>query len=415
MGLSSDIFHPPKPLLKLNTQDLYPVVTLKPGKIASVKRFHPWIFSGAIKKIYGDPKEGDVVEIHDENNLHIATGQYHKSSIAIRILTFNQEEINYPFWVNKIRKAFQFRIQSVFPQIGNTNVYRLIHGEGDGLSGLIVDYYNGVAVMQCHSIGMFRNREIVVKALHEVLGNKLIAIYDKSESTVNYSEAPDSKNSFLLGNFEGRMNILENGNSFLVDWLQGQKTGFFIDQRENRKLLGQYSGGKKVANIFGYTGGFSIYALKAGASQTITVDSSKKAIESCIENVELNFKGAAPHIPVCGDAFDYLNQMDNSNEIIVLDPPAFAKHSGALHNALQAYKRINQKAIEKIQPGGMIFTFSCSQAVNKEEFRKSVFAGAANSGREVRILHQLIQPPDHPVSIYHPEGEYLKGLIIQVE
>ncbi len=399
----------------MNTKYLYPSVTLKPGKIASVKRYHPWIFSGAIKRISGNPEEGDVVEIHDENNLHIATGQYHKSSIAVRILTFNQEEINYTFWVNKIKKAVHFRIQCVFPQLGNTNVYRLIHGEGDGLSGLIVDYYNGVAVMQCHSIGMFRNREIIAKALHEVLGNKLIAIFDKSESTVNYSEARDSKNSFLFGNYEGRMNILENGNSFLVDWLEGQKTGFFIDQRENRKLLGQFSAGKKVANIFGYTGGFSIYALKAGASQTITVDSSKKAMESCIENVALNFGDTAMHIPVCGDAFDYLNQMDNSNEVIVLDPPAFAKHSGALHNALQAYKRINQKAIEKIQPGGIIFTFSCSQAVNKEEFRKSVFAAAANSGREVRILHQLIQPPDHPVSIYHPEGEYLKGLVIQVE
>ncbi len=389
-------------------------IILKSGKEQSIRRFHPWIFSGAIKEMNGNPLEGEMVEIYDNKNEFLAIGHYQIGSIAVRIFSFEKLRIDDIYWKNKLKSAINFRHQLGFFDNPDLNVFRLIHGEGDGLPGLIIDYYFGTAVIQAHSVGMYLIREKLAILLKQILSDKLVAIYDKSEGTLPFKANLNPKDGYLLGE-NSRDSVLEYGNHFLVDWEGGQKTGFFIDQRENRKLLAKYSAGKKVCNVFGYTGGFSVYALKAGATLVHSVDASKQAIELTNQNVELNFGSNAPHQGFAMDAFDFFNQTTEQYDVIILDPPAFAKHQKALHNALQGYKKINQKALEQIKPGGILFTFSCSQAVSREEFRKSVFAASANAKRNVRILHQLTQPADHPISIYHPESEYLKGLVLHVE
>ncbi len=388
-------------------------IILKSGKEQSVKRLHPWIFSGALKKINGNPAEGDVVHVFSNDNEFLATGHYQIGSIAIRIFSFEAVEPDAAFWRMKIQQAYDYRKSIGLTGNSETNVYRLIHGEGDGLPGLIIDVYNGVFVIQMHSVGMFRIRNEIATAIQEVYGNKVVSIYDKSEGTLPFKANLNAVNEFLLGNISD-VEVRENGYAFQIGIAKGQKTGFFIDQRENRKLLSQYAKGKDVLNMFCYTGGFSVYALGSGAKSVHSVDSSAQAMELTDKNVSLN-NLAEHHQSFTTDAFNFLNNIPDRYDVIVLDPPAFAKHQDALNNALQGYKRMNAKAIEQIRKGGILFTFSCSQVVTKENFRKSVFAAAANTGRFVRILHQLTQPPDHPVSIYHPEGEYLKGLVLQVE
>jgi 23S rRNA (cytosine1962-C5)-methyltransferase len=388
-------------------------IVLKSGKEQSVFRYHPWIFSGAIKKIYGEPVEGDLVDIFDNNNSFLAVGHYQPSSIAVRILSFEQVDPDINFFREKIRKAIEYRKNTGIIDNPEINVYRLVHGEGDGLPGLIIDYYNGVVVMQMHSIGFYRIRREIADIIKELLKNKVTAIYDKSETTIPHMADITGVNEFLYGKSDPVI-VTEYGYKFKIDWTTGQKTGFFIDQRENRKLLEQFSDGKSVLNMFGYTGGFSVYAMK-NASLVHTVDSSAQAIDLADENIKLNYGDDKRHKSFQVDAFEYFENIKDKYDLIILDPPAFAKHQNALSNALQGYKRLNKKAIEQIKPGGIIFTFSCSQVVTKENFRKSVFAAAANTGRSVRILYQVGQPPDHPVNIYHPESEYLKGLVIYVE
>ena len=392
----------------------YPIVILKSGKDQSVRRYHPWIFSGAIKKIKGEVNEGDLVIVTDNKDEFLALGHYQVGSIAVRIISFEDREINEDFWKDKISKAYELRKKFNLAENPDNNVYRLVHAEGDGLPGLIIDFYNGTVVLQMHSIGMYLNKQHIVEALKEVYGGQLLAVYDKSESTIPFKSEINAKNEYLFGN-TGEKVVLEYGNKFKVNWEEGQKTGFFIDQRENRKLLAEYSKGRSVLNVFGYTGGFSVYAMNGGAKVVHSVDSSKLAIDLTNENIALNFNDTSRHEAFAVDAFEYLNTIDNKYDLIILDPPAFAKHQNVLHNALQGYKRLNAKAIEKIKPGGIIFTFSCSQVVSKEIFRKTIFTAAANTGRNVRILHQLTQPIDHPINIYHPESEYLKGLVIYVE
>jgi len=392
----------------------YPIVILKSGKDQSVRRYHPWIFSGAIKKIKGEVNEGDLVIVTDNKDEFLALGHYQVGSIAVRIISFEDREINEDFWKDKISKAYELRKKFNLAENPDNNVYRLVHAEGDGLPGLIIDFYNGTVVLQMHSIGMYLNKQHIVEALKEVYGGQLLAVYDKSESTIPFKSEINAKNEYLFGN-TGEKVVLEYGNKFKVNWEEGQKTGFFIDQRENRKLLAEYSKGRSVLNVFGYTGGFSVYAMNGGAKVVHSVDSSKLAIDLTNENIALNFNDTSRHEAFAVDAFEYLNTIDNKYDLIILDPPAFAKHQNVLHNALQGYKRLNARAIEKIKPGGIIFTFSCSQVVSKEIFRKTIFTAAANTGRNVRILHQLTQPIDHPINIYHPESEYLKGLVIYVE
>jgi len=388
-------------------------IVLKSGKEQSLMRYHPWIFSGAIKKIYGNPVEGDLVDVFDNKDTFLAVGHYAPSSISVRVLSFKQIAPDINFFREKIELAINYR--KAVGIIGNplVNVYRLIHGEGDGLPGLIVDYYNGVAVMQMHSVGFYRIRQEITEILVELLKDQIVAVYDKSEGTIPHMSGIVGTNEFLYGTSQPVI-VTENGYKFKIDWTTGQKTGFFIDQRDNRKLLESYTSGKSVLNMFGYTGGFSVYAMK-NASVVHTVDSSFPAIALANENISLNYGEDKRHESFQVDAFDYLNHIKDQYDVIILDPPAFAKHNNVLANALQGYKRLNLKAIEQIKPGGILFTFSCSQVVTKENFRKSVFAAAANTGRSVRILHQISQPPDHPVNIYHPESEYLKGLVIFVE
>jgi len=388
-------------------------IVLKSGKEQSLMRYHPWIFSGAIKKIYGNPVEGDLVDVFDNKDTFLAVGHYAPSSISVRVLSFKQIAPDINFFREKIELAINYR--KAIGIIGNplVNVYRLIHGEGDGLPGLIVDYYNGVAVMQMHSVGFYRIRQEITEILVELLKDQIVAVYDKSEGTIPHMSGIVGTNEFLYGTSQPVI-VTENGYKFKIDWTTGQKTGFFIDQRDNRKLLESYTSGKSVLNMFGYTGGFSVYAMK-NASVVHTVDSSFPAIALANENISLNYGEDKRHESFQVDAFDYLNHIKDQYDVIILDPPAFAKHNNVLANALQGYKRLNLKAIEQIKPGGILFTFSCSQVVTKENFRKSVFAAAANTGRSVRILHQISQPPDHPVNIYHPESEYLKGLVIFVE
>ena len=392
----------------------YCKVFLKPKKEESLLRFHPWVFSGAISKIEGQPEEGDLVEVYGSNGRFLAVGHYQIGSIAVRVLSFRQREIDASFWEERIRIAFDIRRSLGLVDTPTNNTFRLIHGEGDRLPGLVVDMYAHTAVMQAHSVGMHHARHEIAKALKAVIGDLLENIYYKSETTLPYKADIDSENGYLLGGDVEDI-ALENGLKFCVDWQKGQKTGFFVDQRENRSLLEKYSRGRSVLNMFCYTGGFSFYAMRGGAKVVHSVDSSAKAISLTNRNVELNFPGDERHQAFAEDAFKYLERMGSNYDLIILDPPAFAKHKNVLRNALQGYRKLNAIAFEKIKPGGIIFTFSCSQVVSKENFRLAVFSAAAQSGRNVRILHQLTQPADHPVNIYHPEGEYLKGLVLYVE
>jgi 23S rRNA (cytosine1962-C5)-methyltransferase len=389
-------------------------IILKSGKDQSLLRFHPWVFSGAIKDTVGFPAEGDIVEVFSNKDEFLGLGHYQIGSITVRVFSFQQVNPDFNFWRNKIQQAYNLRVALGLAESDHTNVYRLVHAEGDGMPGLIIDFYNGIAVMQMHSIGMYRIRTELANALKEIYGDRLAGVYDKSESTIPFKAQIQPQNGFILG--EGQPDaISEYRHLFKVDWVEGQKTGFFIDQRENRRLVESYSKDKDVLNVFGYTGGFSIYALMGGARTVHSVDSSQKAIDLTNENVALNFPDCKNHESFCVDAFDYLDHIDDKYDLIILDPPAFAKHFNVLNNALQGYKRINAKAIKKIKPGGVLFTFSCSQVVDKDTFRTTIFSAAASTGRNVRILHQLTQPADHPVNIYHPEGEYLKGLVVYVE
>jgi 23S rRNA (cytosine1962-C5)-methyltransferase len=389
-------------------------VILKSGKDQSLKRFHPWVFSGAIKKINKQVSEGDLVAVYSNKDELLGTGHYQIGSITVRMVSFTGELPGYDFWKNKISKAWDFRRNLNFDANPDTNVFRLIHAEGDGLPGLIVDYYNGTVVMQMHSVGMHFLLNDLVKALCEVLGGKLKAIYNKSEKTLPFKADIQPKDGLVFGKPETD-EVTEYGLKFKVDWEGGQKTGFFIDQRENRLLVQKYSQNRDVLNMFSYTGGFSVYALKGGARMVHSVDSSANAIDLTRWIVEQNFPGETRHEAIVADGFEFLRDIQDRYDLIVLDPPAFAKHRTTLPQALQGYKRINTRAFEQIRPGGILFTFSCSQVVSKDRFRETVFSAAAISGRTVRILHQLSQPADHPVNIYHPEGEYLKGLVLYVE
>ena len=390
---------------------MYKTITLKRGKEESLKRFHPWVFSGAIMRLEEGIEEGEVVRVLTEKGDFIAVGHYQVGSIAVRVLSFNDIEINYDFFAKRLKAALDMRLSIGVADNPANNTYRLVHGEGDNLPGLVIDCYGETAVMQAHSIGMHMSRHAIAKALAEVMKGRIENIYYKSETTLPFMEP---ENGFLLGNSDDNIAI-ENGLRFYVDWLRGQKTGFFVDQRENRALLEKYAKGKRVLNMFCYTGGFSFYAMRGGAQLVHSVDSSAKAIELTRRNVELNFPGDPRHEAFCEDAFKYLDSSSHTYDLIILDPPAFAKHRGALHNALKGYTRLNEKAFEKIEKGGILFTFSCSQVVSKDHFRNAVFTAAAQAKRKVRILHQLHQPADHPINIYHPEGEYLKGLVLYVE
>ena len=393
----------------------YKKVYLKPGKEESLKRFHPWVFSGAIARVEGEPEEGEVLYVYTSQKEFIACGHFQVGSIAVRVLSFRQETIDHAFWVRRLEVAKDLR--RALGLIGNpqNNTYRLVHGEGDNLPGLIIDVYDHTAVMQAHSAGMHVYRMEIADALSEVMGDVIQNIYYKSETTLPFkADLLATENGFIKGGSPENI-AMENGLKFHVDWLKGQKTGFFVDQRENRHLLEHYAKGRNVLNMFCYTGGFSFYAMRGGANLVHSVDSSAKAIDLTNENVELNFPGDARHQAFAEDAFKFLDRMGDQYDLIILDPPAFAKHRDALRNALRGYTKLNAKAFEKIRPGGILFTFSCSQVVNKQDFRNAVFTAAAQSGRSVRILHQLTQPGDHPVNIYPPEGEYLKGLVLYGE
>ena len=394
---------------------VYKRIILKKGKEESLQRFHPWVFSGAIA--HGDDtiEEGDLVSVYSHNGTLIGNGHYQIGSIAVRMLTFDDTAIDGAFFEQRLRDALRVR-QSLGLMRDDNNAFRLVHGEGDFLPGLVIDIYGNTAVMQAHSPGMHFSRDLIAQALTRLPDNLVHNVYYKSETTLPYMAHLDPVNDYIVGSMETD-EALENGLRFHVDWLKGQKTGFFVDQRENRRLLEQYSRGRRVLNMFCYTGGFSVYALRGGAQLVHSVDSSAKAVRLTDDNVALNF---APedgrHKSFAEDAFKFLDNMDkDAYDLIILDPPAFAKHKSALHNALVGYRRLNAKALEKIAPGSFLFTFSCSQAVNKEQFRLAVFSAAAQTGRKVRILHQLTQPADHPINIYHPEGEYLKGLVLYVE
>lgn len=392
----------------------YKKVYLKAGKEESLKRFHPWVFSGAIARIEGELEEGEIVDVYTSKKEFIACGHFQIGSIAVRVLTFHQEEVNTDFWKHRLEVALDLRCSLGLVDNPENNTYRLVHGEGDNLPGLIIDVYGQTAVMQAHSAGMHVYRMEIADALIEVMGERVKHIYYKSETTLPYKADLGPENGFIKGGSPENV-ALENGLKFHVDWLKGQKTGFFVDQRENRHLLERYSKGRNVLNMFCYTGGFSFYAMRGGANLVHSVDSSAKAIDLTNQNVELNFPGDDRHQAFAEDAFKYLDRMGDQYDLIILDPPAFAKHRDALRNALRGYSKLNAKAFEKIKPGGILFTFSCSQVVDKKDFRNAVFTAAAQSGRSVRILHQLTQPGDHPVNIYHPEGEYLKGLVLYVE
>lgn len=392
----------------------YRKVYLKRGKEESLKRFHPWVFSGAIQGMDDGISEGDVVRVMACNGEFIAVGHYQIGSIAVRVLSFSDVSIDDAFWKSRIESAYNMRLAIGLAGHSSNNTYRLVHGEGDNLPGLVVDVYGVTAVMQAHSVGMHVCRHELAHAIISVLGSYIHNIYYKSETTLPFKAELGQENGFIHGE-SSEDTAVENGLRFHVDWLRGQKTGFFVDQRENRSLLESCAKGRRVLNMFCYTGGFSFYAMRGGALQVTSVDSSAKAIELTRRNVELNFPGDTRHEAVCEDAFKFLDRAGDHYDLIILDPPAFAKHRAALHNALKGYTRLNVKAFEKIQKGGLLFTFSCSQVVTKDNFRNAVFTAAAQAGRKVRILHQLHQPADHPVNIYHPEGEYLKGLVLYVE
>jgi len=388
-------------------------IILKSGKEQSLKRLHPWVFSGAIKKILGRPEEGDIVTVWSNKDEYLGTGHYQGGSIAVRMLSGTATVVDQDFWDRRIQQAVSYRDRIGLTNNRETNVFRIINAEGDRLPGLIADYYNGTVVLQFHSAGMRRVTEQIVKALQGAMPGMITAVYIKSEGTLPHMAGKSLPDGYLYKEQEQKP-VMEYGNTFLVDCESGQKTGFYIDQRENRKVVEEHSSGREVLNLFGYTGAFSVYALRGGALRVDTVDSSERAIKMAEQNVLLNGYSDAMHRAIEADAFDYLEDIRDKYDLIIIDPPAFAKHQQALNNALQGYKRINAKAIEQIRPGGILVTFSCSQAVSRENFRKSVFAAAAGTGRAVRIIRQLHQPPDHPVSIYHPEGEYLKGLVLYV-
>ena len=392
-------------------------IILKRGRDESLRRFHPWVFSGAIAQIQGSPAEGDLVAVYDCEGRYLACGHYQIGSISVRVLSFSGDPQSPVFWVDAIADAWAARQAMGLPS-ENTDCFRLVHGEGDGLPGLIIDWYNGVCVMQAHSAGMFRSKGRICEALQEVFGDKLKAVYDKSSGTAPFKAGLDLVDGYLYkapGFESGETTVVENGCRFIVNWVEGQKTGFFLDQRDNRELVGKYAAGRRVLNLFCYTGGFSIYALRGGAVSVDSVDSSAKAMAMVDRNVELNgFSGA--HRSLCCDAIDYLAGVEEGKyDLMIVDPPAFAKHRGVLKNALRAYQRLNAAAISKVAPGGLVFTFSCSQVVDKIAFAELVFSAAAQTGRKVRILDRLSQGGDHPVNIYHPEGEYLKGLLLYVD
>ena len=393
---------------------MYKNIYLKHRKEESLKRFHPWVFSGAIHHMDEDIAEGDTVRVITADGNCIAVGHYQLGTITVRVLSFDDIAIDDGFWQQRMQSALAMRESIGVANNPDNNTYRLIHGEGDNLPGLIIDCYGTTAVMQAHSVGMHVCREQICKALVEVMGDRIKNVYYKSETTLPFKAELGQENGFIYGHTDNNTAV-ENGLSFHVDWLKGQKTGFFVDQRENRSLLEHYAKGKSVLNMFCYTGGFSVYAMRGGANIVHSVDSSAKAIELTNHNVAMNFPNDNRHEAFCEDAFKYLDDNDKKYDLIVLDPPAFAKHRMALHNALKGYIRLNIKGLQRIKPGGILFTFSCSQAVSKENFRNAVFTAAAQAGRNVRILHQLHQPADHPVNIYHPEGEYLKGLVLYVE
>ncbi|MDO5446665.1 MAG: class I SAM-dependent rRNA methyltransferase [Prevotellaceae bacterium] len=389
-------------------------IYLKKGKEDSLNRFHPWVFSGAIHHTDDGIEEGDIVDVITSNNEKICVGHYQIGSIAVRVLSFDGEAIDSNFWETRLRSAFMMRKRIGMADNPSNNTYRLVHGEGDLLPGLVVDVYGKTAVVQAHSVGMHVCRKQIAEALMNVMEGRVEHIFYKSETTLPFKADLGQENGFLFGGSDDNIAV-ENGLKFHVDWLRGQKTGFFVDQRENRSLLEHYAKDKNVLNMFCYTGGFSFYAMRGGANLVHSVDSSEKAIELTRSNVELNFPGDKRHEAYCEDAFKYLDMAGNNYDLIILDPPAFAKHRAALKNALKGYTRLNQKALQKIQPGGILFTFSCSQVVTKDNFRNAVFTAAAQAKRKVRILHQLHQPADHPINIFHPEGEYLKGLVLYVE
>ena len=394
-------------------------VILKKNREESLLRFHPWVFSGAIAQIQGSPAEGDVVAVYAADGSFLAIGHYQIGSIAVRVLSFEYEALPVDFWEVSLQAAYKMRLASALTDCKDTNCYRLVHGEGDGLPGLIVDYYDGVCVMQAHSVGMFRARKQICEALSSVYGESLKAVYDKSSGTAPFKAGLELVDGYLYkapGFDDQSQVVLENGHKFIVNWTEGQKTGFFLDQRENRALVGKLAAGRRVLNLFCYTGGFSIYALAGGALHVDSVDSSAKALSLVDKNVALNGFDASMNDSFCTDAIDFLrNSPEDKYDLIIVDPPAFAKHRGALGNALRAYQRLNAAAIAKVAPGGLVFCFSCSQVVTKEDFALAVFSAAAQTGRRVRILDRLNQPADHAVNIYHPEGEYLKGLLLYVE
>lgn len=402
------------PVMTDNYDGSITTLFLRRGKSESLKRFHPWVFSGAIAGANGKLNEGDVVRIVSNENELMGYGHYQIGSIAVRMLTFREEKIDHAFWVTRLSEALRLRKALQLTGRADNNIYRLVHGEGDRLPGLVIDVYGKTAVMQAHSVGMHMSREQIADALIEASEGLIENVYYKSETTLPFKADLHQENGFLRGHDEGNVAV-ENGLKFHIDWLRGQKTGFFVDQRENRSLLEHYAKGRNVLNMFCYTGGFSVYAMRGGANLVHSVDSSAKAMDLTRANAEMNFPGDARHEAFAEDAFKFLEQAGSNYDLIVLDPPAFAKHKDALPRALKGYTRLNAIAFRKIKPGGIVFTFSCSQAVSKDQFRLAVFTAAAQSGRHVRILHQLHQPADHPINIYHPEGEYLKGLVLEVE
>lgn len=392
----------------------YKNIYLKKGKEESLRRFHPWVFSGAIERLDEEIAEGDIVRVLTKNGEFIAVGHFQIGSIAVRVLSFSDIEIDGEYWKKRLTSAFSMRKSLGLADNPANDTYRLVHGEGDNLPGLVIDCYGKTVVMQAHSVGMHLCRNDIARQLTIIMGNRIENIYYKSETTLPFKADLRQENGFIYGGSTDNI-AMENGLRFHVDWLKGQKTGYFIDQRDNRRLLETYAKDRHVLNMFCYTGGFSLYAMRGGAASVCSVDSSLKAIELTKDNVCLNFPDDARHKAVCDDAFKFLEKADDKYDLIILDPPAFAKHRAALHNALKGYTRLNAKAIERIESGGVLFTFSCSQVVTKENFRNAVFTAAASAGRNVRILHQLHQPADHPINIYHPEGEYLKGLVLYVE
>ncbi|MBP3611962.1 MAG: class I SAM-dependent rRNA methyltransferase [Rikenellaceae bacterium] len=398
---------------------MYAQIFLRRGKEESLLRRHPWIFSGAIEYIRSERDhitEGEIVDVHTKNGDFIARGHYQIGSIAVRVLTFEQVEIDQAWWNERIATAYDVRRSLDLVENEQTTCYRLVHGEGDSLPGLVVDIYGSTAVVQCHSVGMYRSRKEIAEAIRTVYGERIEAIYDKSAQTVPFKAGLNAVDSYLYGSSAtASQEVLENGNRFNVNWEKGQKTGFFIDQRANRELVRHYAKGRTVLNTFCYTGGFSVYAMAGGAVEVVSVDSSERAVQLADENMRLNFGDEVRHSSKAVDAFEYLHDIGDKFDMIILDPPAFAKHHKVLGNAMQGYKKLNARALAQIKSGGILFTFSCSQAVSKELFRTTVFSAAAIAGRRVRILHQLTQPADHPINIYHPEGEYLKGLVLYVE